>query len=187
MSSLTTTAPQTRRALLGAGLGALAATVAEAFGRAAPSRAANGQTVTVGGTFTGTTRTSFTNTASQGNALEGHSGSGNGMVGRSGNDAGVVGQSDSHIGVYGIASDGGKAGIYGQTFWPGVAGGIGHSAANGTGLLGFSGPSSGPGFTPPVPRTKTGVFGHAAQDSNSRGVWGNSPTGHGVHGSSDDG
>jgi len=78
MSGQTTSTPRTRRALLGAGLGALVASVAEALGRGAPTRAANGQFVTVGGTFTGTTRTSFTNTASQGNALEGNSGSGSG-------------------------------------------------------------------------------------------------------------
>ena len=35
---------------------------------------------------------------------------------------------------------------------------------------------------PPAAKPKTGVFGYAAQDSSSRGVWGESPAGIGVYG-----
>jgi hypothetical protein len=185
--SQTTSAPQTRRALLGAGLGALVASVAEALGRGAPTHAANGNIVTVGGTFTGTTRTKLTNTSSYGDAIEVASTSGNGIYATSESNAGVYGLSNTHIGVFGFSGVGGTAGVYGQSYDPGTAAAIGHSAGNSTGVLGFSGPSMGLGFAPPAPKAKTGVFGHAAQDGGSRGVWGNSPAGHGVHGSSDSG
>ena len=44
---------RSRRALLGASLGAAAATIATALGRVTPTRAANGDTVTVGDYFAG--------------------------------------------------------------------------------------------------------------------------------------
>ncbi|HLX35546.1 MAG TPA: hypothetical protein VKR30_09950 [Candidatus Limnocylindrales bacterium] len=50
---------QSRRAILTAALGAAAASALAGLGRAVPVRAANGDTVTVGGTFTGTAATSI--------------------------------------------------------------------------------------------------------------------------------
>ena len=54
------------RTLLTGALGGVAGLVAAALGRIQPAEAANGQAVTVGGTFTGTSPTSITNSAGDG-------------------------------------------------------------------------------------------------------------------------
>jgi hypothetical protein len=59
---------------------------------------------------------------------------------------------------------------------------VGQSANNWTGLLGYSG-----GFVLPAAKAKTGVYGYAAQDASSQGVWGHSPAGNGVVGSTTSG
>lgn len=109
-------------------------------------------------------------------------------------------QATGRVGVFGTSNTAGWIGIWGRHFGSGygVAGdslsGIGVSAAsdaanqpgllarsrgNSAGVLGFSG-----GLASAVPTTpaKTGVFGQAAQDSGSRGVWGKSEAGEGVRG-----
>jgi hypothetical protein len=48
-------------------------------------------------------------------------------------------------------------------------------------VLGYSGS----GFA--TSRARTGVYGLADQDDKSKGVWGESPAGHGIHGSSSSG
>lgn len=58
---------------------------------------------------------------------------------------------------------------------------IGVSTAD-TGLLGFSGS----GLAPSA-KGKTGAFGYANQDAGSKGMWGSSPKGHGIHGQTDTG
>ena len=103
-----TSATQTRRALLGAGMGAVAATVATAVGRPVGVRA-EGQTVVVGGEYTDATSQTLiqnqTNTnsvivaqaASGGTALVGIGGT-TGVAG-SGAGTGVYANSDFGIGV----------------------------------------------------------------------------------------
>ena len=54
---------------------------------------------------------------------------------------------------------------------------VGHAYQNTTGVLGYSGSS-----TVPAAQLKTGVYGHAIQDSGSRGVWGRANAGRGVYG-----
>jgi hypothetical protein len=55
---------------------------------------------------------------------------------------------------------------------------LGWSEGGSTGVLGASSGSI------PAAKAKTGVYGYASQDSSSRGVWGYSPAGHGIHGGS---
>ena len=96
---------------------------------------------------------------------------------------GVKGLSDATNGVAveGAASDptGNTIGVYG--FGP-SPNGIGTAGvAPGTGVVGLS------GFVAPTVRPNTGVYGHAEQDATAKGVWGDSPVGHGVHGTTLDG
>jgi len=58
---------------------------------------------------------------------------------------------------------------------------VGWGFANGTGVQGYSGDFL------PTSRAKTGIYGSADQDGASKGVWGDSPAGHGLHGSSTSG
>jgi hypothetical protein len=81
------------------------------------------------------------------------------------------------FGVYGAS--GSNVGIAGASFASGQPAIRGVAAANSTGLLGYSG-----GGSPPVAKAKTGVFGYANQDSGAVGVWGQSPNGRAIQGSS---
>lgn len=202
------TKPSSRRALLGAGLGALAATVAGALGRAAPVRAANGDTVTVGGDFTGTNVTKITNTTWLGTAFWGEGSSGTGVRGTSDRTSGVSGYSYDGVGVsggstrwIGVAGSGSLAGVQGSGGFVGVSGTsesgtgvfgtssaedkpaiIARSYGGSTGLLGVSGTGS-----VPAAKAKTGVYGQATQDSTSKGVWGRANGGRGVLGEASSG
>jgi hypothetical protein len=183
-----------RRALLGAGVGALAATLASALGRATPSRAADGQTVVIGGTFSATKTTQISNmttadrvfraVSQQGVAVSAktvgnvavfaESEASNAVRGISQSGSGVGGISTTGNGVGGLSTAG--MGVNGVSFATNKAGVAGSSTGNATGVLGSSGP------TPPAAKGKTGVYGHAVQDSSSRGVWGRSNSGQGVFG-----
>jgi hypothetical protein len=119
-----------------------------------------------------------------------------GVVGKSDSGQGVRGQAVSGIGVVGISSSG--IAIDGQGSLAGVRG-----TADQVGVEGFS--SAGPGVVgasgdplPPVTlHAKTGVYGIAATDALSQGVFGETTagagvlgrasTGHGVRGESDAG
>lgn len=128
-------------------------------------------------------------TSTSSTAVGGISTSGHGVVGGSQSQAGVQGTTSSYIGVYGIASSGdgvnGQSntgvGVYGYTNAPDDAAVRTRNPGNGTGVLGVS------GNLEPAAKVKTGVFGYAQQDNASRGVWGSSPAGHGIHGESDSG
>jgi hypothetical protein len=168
--ALVTTAPSSRRALLGAAIGGVAAFVAQGLARPLPVRAADGETVLVGGEYTSTSVTKISNTTTGDNVLEGESSSGTGVTGVSSAGIGVYG-----IGVYGIA-------VYGNS----VAGvGVWGDSGSGPGVWGNS-PSIGVvgvSGAPPVERpAKTGLYGYAVQDAGARGVSGESTAGHGVHG-----
>jgi len=105
--------------------------------------------------------------------------SGVGVQGSTGSGTGVYGSATSGVGVLGtgqgrpVFGDGGSSGYAAVT---------GRALAGTTGVLGYSGAD----FVPNA-KAKTGVFGVAKQDTNSRGVWGYSPAGHGIHGSTDTG
>jgi hypothetical protein len=90
-----------------------------------------------------------------------------GVSGDSSDRYGVLGFSKNLIGVKGIS----------QATGPGGAGVFGQSTGGNTGVMGSSG-----GI--PDAKPKTGVYGDARQDSTSKGVWGYSLYGHGVHGES---
>ena len=144
MATIESTVPRSRRALLAAAAGGLAALAAQAIGRPLPARA-EGEVIHVGDEFTtATSVTAIKNTA---------------------NDAGVFRAENTHSGtaVRGISatgdavagfSGGGRSGVFGQS---GVAGGYGvygHSSATGnTGYLG-------------------GVSGVKGMSSTGDGVWG---------------
>jgi hypothetical protein len=176
----------TRRALLAGALGGIGAWAMGSIGRSSPVSAANGDIMHVGDTLTGTTGTTLNLTSGSGGALKGtNTGTGVGVWGVSslgsgirgeGGDAGVLG-----IGPTGVFATGSNRGSYAEG--QGDYGAIGVSITNNTGVLGLSGNGDG------IPTTKpnTGVFGHAAQASSSRGVWGSSPAGAGLYGESDSG
>jgi hypothetical protein len=168
--AIDTGVPRTRRALLVGGIGGLVAMAASTLGRPLPTRAADGETVTVGSHLTATTYTSITNETNDDTVIRADSSTGTGIVGASASGTGVSGISNSWIGVYGRSSATDRAAT------------VGRSTGDSTGVLGFSSA----GLLPAVP-AKTGVYGHAVQDADSRGVFGLSTAGHGVHGESQSG
>jgi hypothetical protein len=188
-----------RRALLAGSLGGLGALVANAVGRGIPARAADGEAVVVGGEYTATSVTKFSNLttsdavlwgeSSQSLGVKGSSVSSVGVSGESTNHAGVSGTSGSFIGVQGSSSSGrgvygsstSNFGVQGVSSDAGRAGTVGHGFGDGTGVLGVS------GLVALSAKAKTGVYGYAAQDGTSKGVWGTSPAGHAIHGESDSG
>jgi hypothetical protein len=169
--------PRSRRAVLSASLGGVAALAAHALGRPAAVHASDPNDVVLGQTNIAATATQITNpdgdedvfrasSGGAGNAIEGFSTSGAAIVGTSGSDVGVTGSSQTLIGVHGYTV---------ATTFPAV---MGRSLADGPGVYGYSG-GDGPAPTAPV---KTGVYGLATQDTSSRGVVGQSTAGRGVNG-----
>jgi hypothetical protein len=129
-------------------------------------------------------------TSSSSTAVGGSSTTGIGVVGVSGSSAGVQGQTTTYNGVYGIATSTGNGvlgqsntgvGVYGYTNGTDEAAIRSRNPGNGAGLVAASGNEV------PIAPTHTGIYGFAQQDGASRGVWGNSPAGHGIHGESDTG
>ena len=109
---------RSRRALLGAGLGAVAATAVNALGRAAPTMANNGDPIWVGGDFTGVNTTKITTDAYDafrgrstfGAGVVGYSASGIGVVpygeeSTSNNSAGVLGRTNGHYSTIGVIAE----------------------------------------------------------------------------------
>jgi hypothetical protein len=107
--------------------------------------------------------------------VSGQSTSGDGVTGFSSLGDGVRGTSNSSYGVRGDTITG--IGVDGKTSASNMPAILGSATGSGTGVLGYSGvlPS-------PPARAKTGVYGHAVQDSTSRGVWGRADAGRGVYG-----
>jgi hypothetical protein len=195
---------RSRRALLAGALGGIGAWAASAIGRSSPVCAGVDGDVVLGTDNTATLVTSITNNSTTSTVFAAFSTSGVGLWGSSSSNKGVYGFSNSSIGVngysnsyYGVlgqsGSSAGVGGISGSSI--GVAGtsgssigvqgystatdqpaSLGWTAGNSTGVQGASGGSL------PAAKAKTGVFGYAAQDSNSKGVWGESPSGLGVYG-----
>ena len=102
-----TSAVQTRRALLGAGLGALATTIWSALGRPGPVRA-EGQQVLVGGEYTdATSQTLIQNQTNAESVIVAQAGpGGTALVGIGSNSTGVAGSSSSGTGVYANSNQG---------------------------------------------------------------------------------
>lgn len=96
---------RSRRAVLSAGIGAVAATVAGALGRPLKVSGAT-QAVALGESNIESTLTKITNTSSGGQAFEGSSASGFAVVGTSTSSRGVHGTSSSDIGVNGDSQTG---------------------------------------------------------------------------------
>lgn len=163
-----TPTPQSRRAILAAALGAGAATIASALGRPLPAAAANGDAVTVGGSFAGTATTQISNGINSATVFEAIS---------LGSGIGVAGTSSSGNGVQGVSSSSSSAAV------------LGRSLASKSGVQGFSG--KGLADVPPAAVADTGVHGTASADlgtgvlgkgastltSNSVGVIGEGDTG----------
>ncbi|HSM18548.1 MAG TPA: hypothetical protein VK845_16290 [Gemmatimonadales bacterium] len=192
----TTTKSSSRRAVLAGALGGIGAWAASAIGRASPVRA-EGENIQVGGEYTtATSRTYLENSANNSDVLVAAStGYGTGVYGRSKN-IGVEGtttaDSPAGIGVYGSnAGDNPGIGVWGtsahgngvvgqSSSLSDMAGVVGISGGTSTGVLGTSGGSV-------AAKPKTGVYGYANQDAGSRGVFGRSPKGHGLHGETGNG
>src|SRR5262245_43834071 len=190
--------PRSRRAILAAGIGGLAASAAHALGRPAGALATDGQPILQGQTNTGTLSTvvAVANTTALQGVTDAPTGNNYGVRGRttSTGGAGVVGQSVATSGLtYGVrgygASDFG-AGVRGDAPLKGVegigtggsvsgVGVVGQSTSNGAGVIGFVG--SGFQYQP-----KEGVHGES-NDAGAYGTVGRSLHGTAVEGRTDDG
>jgi hypothetical protein len=201
--------PRTRRALLGAALGAAAATAASALGRPLPSRAANGDPVYLGQSNSATNRTRISGPGLEisrassdfesvlavsgpveDNAVFSASNSGSGYT------TGVYGQCESPNGTavmgYAAGATGKTTGGFFFSESPAGFGVRGEDVLGGTGVSGTSdggttGGATGamkPTDTAPLPASpgKTGVYGYANNDSTARGVYGRTMVGRGVCG-----
>lgn len=160
---------RSRRQLLVGGLAAAAGLALGRLGRPDPVAAANGDTVTVGNSFTGDEATTITNTASAANeyAIVGvGTGLTNGVRGVSTNGAGVEGASTTSAGVFGSSNE--WSGVYGKT-----------AGQAGAGVLGTSGTVALPAET----ELDSGVAGISASGTPlSTGVYGESGSGVGMYG-----
>lgn len=165
LSDHSSTDTRSRRALIIGALGGIGAWAASAVGRATPVRGANNDPVLVGTAHTGTATTRITNSANTQTVLWGQSTLGTGVYG-SGGQRGVLAST---------GSDG--IGLEAVNHGTNQPASIGKAIGDGTGVLGYSGPHPAASAKP-----KTGVYGHAVQDSGSRGVWGRSNAGQGVRG-----
>jgi hypothetical protein len=168
-----TVSPRSRRAILAASLGGLAGTVLARLGGPESARATNGGAIILGNSPSGTLDGIGTNEASSSTAI--YTTGGNGFKATSPSGIGVWGSSTSNFGVFGASSS--SPGVAGQSFATDRAAVTGDALAESTGVEGYSGPHA---F--PAAKAQTGVFGIADKDSASRGVYGESPAGHGIHG-----
>jgi hypothetical protein len=180
--AIDTTTPTSRRALIVGLAGGLAATVAGGMGRSPVARAADPNDVVLGASNSATSVTSITNTtdgdftfacyaSGLGIGVYGTSPSGLGVRGNSASGYGLYGESSSGTAVWGGSSSGtGVRGVSSSSTLPAV---VGRSGFN-TGVQGYSGSNS-----VPAGRAKTGVHGHADEDTASVGVRGTSLAGRG--------
>lgn len=179
-----TRTPRSRRALLAAAAGGLAALAAQTIGRPAEIRATDGNPVLLGQLQDETLETEIENTTDDIAALIGHgSGArGIGLQGVTSDGVGVRGDAGTGTGVYGFSGTG-KA-VLGHSESGSKPAILGDSGGANTGVQGWSGS----GAVPSSP-DKVGVFGAAGPDSDAatRGVYGRSGAGRGVHGSATSG
>ena len=198
--SLDPVAPRSRRALLGAALGAGAATIASAFGRPAPAEATNGGSIILGtspsgttgtGTNQATTTTKVYTTDGDGFSAESGGSGINGIVGRVSNPVGA------NYGVWGLAASSAGVGVRGESAdgigvqgWSSTNDGAYGTSGTGNGVHGLSTSGTGvSGQTAAAGGPYAGVHGSSSANSGAvAGVWGNaaSPTGIGVYGETTD-
>jgi hypothetical protein len=171
------TALRSRRAVLGAALGAAAASAAQAVGRPAAVRAGVDGDVVLGGENTSSSTTKIWNTSDNWvPVLWAQNTSGNGLIGSTSLGDGVVGSTNDTdgSGVRGAAFAG--SGVSGETS---VGAGVrGTSNFHGCGVYGRSGIDEFDAY--PARPANTGVFGYSAIDTTAVGVRGESPAGSGV-------
>jgi hypothetical protein len=195
----TTTSARSRRALLTSGLVGIGALAVQAVGRPAKV-AAEGETIVVGGEFTGAlSRTYLENimtsedvfvaeSAGDGIGVTGISASSWGVYGSSVsgmNSVGVYGTSNTGTGVAGIATgaaSGSAVGVYARSNSTAAPALGARSQGNATAVLAYSGTG-----TFPATKAKTAVYGYAAQDTSARAIWGETTSGHAVHGTAGSG
>lgn len=154
-----TSSPRSRRALLAAAIGGLAAVAAQALGRPAPSRAAPSYVV-LGGYNSEATRTTIENlgtgTTATATALRGKTnaagGTAAGVEGLATDAMGVQGKSTNWIGVNG--ESGAYIGVSGYGEWVGVVG----QSTNGRGVVGSTDSGTAGYFSA---RTGRGVYAAA--------------------------
>ena len=161
--AIDSTGPRSRRALLGAGLGALAATTVGALARPEPAQAGNppvllGQdNVATGTTGISTTDVdAFTGTSDSAMGLNGfstssfgvygNSPSGHGVHGRSDTGEGVSGQSGKGTAVHGVSdrASGFAVALLGEANNPGGVGSLGNNYAGSGQAIGAQGTSDSP-------------------------------------------
>ena len=155
-----------RRTILAASLGGLAAAVLGALGRPELVRAGVDGDVVLNTDNTETGTTKITCTSDNVYAFEG-------IAAAAG--VGVSGESPSGVGVFGTSTSG--IGVYCSNNSISMPAAAGQSWGNGTGVQGYSGSAS-----RPAAPAKTGVYGYAGQDANARGVYGATTVGYGVYG-----
>ncbi len=166
-------ARRTRRQLLTAGTGALAAVLtAEALARPAPAAAANGDNVILGSTSNSETAATVVTNFTDGQiALSGAAtGSGTGLLGSTGSGRAVAGfAGGGGTGVYGQTSSGSDSGVVGVNFGAGngVFGNVHNSAASAV-----YGQNDGTGFGV-AGRASAGV-GTLGDSADGIGVWASS-------------
>ena len=165
---------RSRRALLFGALGGVGAWAAAAMGRANPVRAGVDGDVRLGLDNQAATPTTIQNNTTSNvvfQVLATYSG---------GNTKGIEASAFGGTAIKAY-NDGGTSGwgIVGENVIGPWAAVVGHSKADGTGVQGFS---AGSPSTVPAGVAKTGVYGVALQDANSRGVYGRATSGRGVFG-----
>jgi hypothetical protein len=175
--------PRTRRAILGAALGAAAASVATAVGRPAATSAANGDHIVIGSTSnSGTANTALTTTSAIALGLTGAT---SGLQ-ANGTLSGMQGVASAAGGIgaagYSNGATGSGIGVLGTATSPDGIGVKALSNGSSTGLFAASTP---PGTQLPLPADKTAVYAWV-NEAGARGVVGRSDAGTGVLGGSND-
>ncbi|MEO7119181.1 MAG: hypothetical protein ABIZ34_09450 [Candidatus Limnocylindrales bacterium] len=161
---LDTTSPRSRRTLLGAALGAVAATVSAGLGRPDQARAVFRNPVILAESNHAEASTTIDTSVRDA------------FVGLTTDERG------SGVGGFAEARVGATFGTFGRSRSDRGIGGFGWSAGNSTGLMGYASQGL---LLPPPPVGSTGVYGFAnTEGTNPRGVFGDSPWGIGVSGAS---
>jgi hypothetical protein len=175
MTSEVLTEARTRRAVLAALGGGLAALVAQAIGRPLPARAVDGDVVNVGAAESGATETSIT-VAATATAFRGQSAEGYGLKGVS---SAASSAEATNTGVYGLAGAGTNAqddtrqtGVYGFAEGNDLAGiGVWGDSAQAIGVVGTG------GDTGVIGQGYWGVVGSGGEAEGSTGVVASGNTG----------
>jgi hypothetical protein len=160
--------PRSRRAILGASLGALAATVASAFGRPSPASAVDVPVLLGVNQFASAT-TEIENSTNSSIIFWANSVNGIGIYSTSGSSTGIIGGSSTGTGVSGIASNSGQ--------------GVRGVSSAGNGIEGLSSGSNRSGIWGDNDGGGVGVAGSSVGSAyTTRGVQGTSTNGYGIYG-----